>query len=105
MNLVTFGFSEKGCPVFLNEAPYPQVGTMYLMKAGDNSTIGITIDEKLLKGVKAPKAAKAVKAPKTAKAKAARKPRVAKAAKSDAPKKRGRKPRVAKAEVQVPEEA
>jgi hypothetical protein len=46
MNLITFGFSEKGTPVFLNQEPYPQVGTLYLMKAGENSVIGITLDDK-----------------------------------------------------------
>lgn len=46
MNLITFGFSEKGTPIFLNQEPYQQVGTMYLMKAGSNSIIGITLDDK-----------------------------------------------------------
>lgn len=83
MNLITFGFSEKGTPVFLNEEPFPQVGTLYLMKAGKNSVIGITLDDNLLKPSKAPD----------------RKPRKATAEKAGAaPKKRGRR---AKAEAIV----
>src|SRR3990172_1340703 len=83
MNLITFGFSEKGTPVFLNQEPYPQVGTLYLMKAGKNSVIGITLDDDVVKLAKAPE----------------RKPRKAKAEKSEAaPKKRGRK---SKAETAV----
>jgi hypothetical protein len=54
MNLITFGFSEKGTPVFLNQEPFQQVGTMYLMKAGENSVIGITLDDKVVKLAKAP---------------------------------------------------
>ncbi|MDA8162593.1 MAG: hypothetical protein M0022_06775 [Desulfobacteraceae bacterium] len=54
MNLITFGFSEKSTPVFLNQEPFQQVGTMYLMKAGENSVIGITLDDKILKIAKAP---------------------------------------------------
>ena len=84
MNLITFGFSEKGTPVFLNQEPYPQVGTLYLMKAGKNSAIGITLDDNLMQPDKT----------------AARKPRKAKAAERGAePKKRGRKPKVAAAEA------
>lgn len=79
MNLITFGFNEKGTPVFLNEEPFPQVGTMYLMKAGKNSVVGITLDDKMVKLAKAP-----------AKAKRGRKP---KAETTAAPKKRGRKPK------------
>ena len=84
MNLVTFGFSEKGSPIFLNQEPYPQVGTMYLMKAGDNSTIGITLDEKALKLNK--------------RGNGSRKPRKVKveATAEAAPKRRGRKPAQAK---------
>lgn len=73
-----FGLNEKGTPVFLNEEPYPQVGTMYLMKAWKNSAIGITLDDKVIKLVKAP--GEAVRG---------RKP---KAEAEVAPKKRGRKP-------------
>jgi len=78
MNLITFSFSEKGTPVFLNQEPFSQVGTLYLMKAGKNSVIGITLDDSVVKLAKAP----------------GRKPRKAKAEKVEpAPKKRGRKPK------------
>jgi hypothetical protein len=94
MNLVTFGFNEKGTPVFLNEEPFQQIGTMYLMKAGKNSVVGITLDDSMVKLAKAPSKAKrggkagvdaAVAAPK----KRGRKPKAAVA--EAAPKKRGRK--------------
>lgn len=86
MNLITFGFSEKGSPIFLNQEPYQQVGTMYLMKAGDNSIIGITLDDKLLNSAKAP---------------AVRKLRKAKAEKASAaePKRHGRKPKAESVEA------
>lgn len=85
MNLITFGFNEKGTPIFLNQEPYAQVGTMYLMKAGENSVVGITLDDKVLKLAKVPKAVKVKKA---------------KAEKAAAePKKRGRKPKAEVAET------
>lgn len=84
MNLITFGFNEKGTPIFLNQEPYAQVGTMYLMKAGENSVVGITLDDKVFKLAKAPKVVK---------------PKKAKAEKAAAePKKRGRKPKAEAAE-------
>jgi hypothetical protein len=88
MNLITFGFNEKGTPIFLNQEPYPQVGTLYLMKAGKNSVIGITLDDKAIKLAKAP-----------AKALRGRKPKAEVA--ETAPKKRGRKPK-AEATVAAP---
>jgi hypothetical protein len=84
MNLITFGFNEKGTPVFLNEEPFQQVGTMYLMKAGKNSVVGITLDDKMVKLAKAP-------------VKRGRKPKAEAAA--AAPKKRGRKPKTAAAQA------
>jgi len=95
MNFITFGFSEKGTPVLLNQAPYPQVGTMYLMKAGENSVIGITLDDSVVKLAKAPAKAKRGRKPKAEAAEAAPKKRGRKpkaAATEAAPKKRGRKP-------------
>ena len=84
MNLITFGFSEKGTPVFLNQEPYQQVGTMYLMKAGNNSIIGITLDDKILK-------------PNTHSNGAARRSKKSKTETAEAaPKRRGRKPVQAK---------
>jgi hypothetical protein len=96
MNLITFGFNEKGTPVFLNEEPFPQVGTMYLMKAGKNSVVGITLDDKMVKLTKAPGKAKrgrklVVEAAEAAPKKRGRKPKAAAA--EAAPKKRGRKPK------------
>ncbi len=38
---------------FLNLEPCPQVGTLYLMKAGKNSAIGITLDENIVRLAKA----------------------------------------------------
>ena len=84
MNLITFGFSEKGTPVFLNQEPYQQVGTMYLMKAGSNSIIGITLDDKAFSLNKRGNGA-------------VRKARKANAETAEtAPKRRGRKPAQAK---------
>ena len=96
MNLITFSFSEKGSPIFLNQEPYQQVGTMYLMKAGDNSIIGITLDDKMFKitargngAVKRPRKAKAVEAAEAPK----RRSRKVKAEVAEVtPKRRGRKP-------------
>lgn len=86
MNLITFGFSEKGTPIFLNQEPYPQVGTLYLMKAGKNSVIGITLDDNAVKLAKGPGKA--------------RRGRKAKAEIAEAtPKKRGRKPKTEAAEA------
>lgn len=84
MNLITFGFSEKGTPVFLNQEPYQQVGTMYLMKAGSNSIIGITLDDKAFSLNK--RGNGAVRRARKAKAETA----------EAAPKRRGRKPVQAK---------
>jgi hypothetical protein len=103
MNLITFGFNEKGTPVFLNEEPFQQVGTMYLMKAGKNSVVGITLDDNMVKLAKAPGKAKrgrkaGVEAAAVAPKKRGRKPKAAAAAEA-APKKRGRKP---KAEASKP---
>jgi len=97
MNLITFGFSEKGTPVFLNQEPFPQVGTLYMMKAGENSVIGITLDDKLVKLAQAPGKTRGRKA-KTEEVKAApkkrgRKAKVAVGAAEAAPAKRGRKPK------------
>lgn len=100
MNLITFGFNEKGTPIFLNQEPYAQVGTMYLMKAGENSVVGITLDDKVFKLTKVPKsgkpkktkAAKVVAEPK----KRSRKPKAE--ASEAAPKKRGRKAKSAAAD-------
>ena len=86
MNLITLGFSEKGTPIFLNQEPFQQVGTMYLMKAGENSVIGITLDDKILKIAKAPgkskrgRRAKAEAAEAIPKKRAGRKSKVAGAA-------------------------
>lgn len=87
MNFITFGFTEKGSPIFLNQEPYQQVGTMYLMKTGDNSIIGITLDDKAVKLVKALGKARGRKAKTEAAASAAE------------PKRHGRKPKAESVEA------
>jgi hypothetical protein len=78
MNLITFGFTGKGTPIFLNQEPYTQVGTLYLINAGENSAVAITLDDNIIKLGKIPATTKG------------RKP---KAAAEEAPKRRGRKPK------------
>ncbi len=96
MNLITLGFLEKGTPIFLNQEPFQQVGTMYLMKAGENSVIGITLDDKVIKLVKAPERARRGRRAKAEAAEAVPKKRAGRKYKSKVAlttsAKRGRKP-------------
>lgn len=99
MNIITFGFSEKGTPVFLNQEPFQQVGTMYLMKAGENSVIGITLDDKVVKLAKAPGKARRGRRAKAEAAEAAPKKRAGR--KPGKP--RGKKKKAVKKEIATTE--